>query len=74
MKEINRRKTLRQALLGRRDRVQMLSPEPEPSEKPMSEEIFGLLKSVFGIVPTFLERQEEVRAVLTYKPSDHLQT
>ena len=88
MKELNRHKSRRQGFLGRRDRMQMLPPETERSEKPIvptekrgarkirqrSREISRLIESVFGIVPTFLERLEDAGAILTYKPSDPFQS
>jgi hypothetical protein len=86
MKELNRHESWDQGFLERRDRMQLLllerSEKPIPSTERLgardimqgSGEVFRLIESVFGIVPTFLERQEDVRALLTYKPSDPIQT
>ena len=87
MKELKGHESQRHGSRGRRDRKQVPPRKPERTERPIastrrreasnmmqkSGEILRQIKSLFGIVPTFLERQEDVRAVLTYRPSDHCQ-
>jgi hypothetical protein len=90
MKGLKRQKTLMQGLLRRRFRMQTLPKEQEPerSEAPTvpieprgakgmrqkGAEIYRRIESVFGTVPTFLDRLEDVRAILTYKPPDNFQS
>jgi len=69
---------------ARADDVRLLPLESEQREKPIAaapalrsnrsshviEETEKRLESLFGLVPTFLERHEDARAILSFKPAD----
>jgi hypothetical protein len=87
MRKLHRHGNQETKVLGRRAKTQTLRAEASRREEPaspsatpgtgsmkkMTGDIYKRLRSIFGAVPTFLERTDEIRAILTYRPSD-LQT
>lgn len=82
MAEANSNKILQLGSLVRRDRPQLPPPETGQAEgltssaarrrpsdmSQMRAGIHALIRSAFGLVPSFLRRLEDAEAILRYKP------
>ena len=82
MAEANSKKIYQQGFLVRHDQPQLPPRETELAEgltgpaarrrsrdmSQMRAGIHGLIRSAFGLVPSFLKRLEDAEAILRYKP------